>query len=89
MARKTSTFLMLIATTAVAGAAFADSGFITGHHEMPDTGNNMHLEGEMLAHFEHLDKNDDGKVTREEMAVHEGTMKMFKKMAEDRMGKDR
>ncbi|MEO1138123.1 MAG: hypothetical protein AAFW87_01595 [Pseudomonadota bacterium] len=89
MNRKTSTLLTLIAATTIGGAALADQGFVTGHHEMPDNGNNMHFEGEMLGHFEHLDQDNDGKVTRAEMAAHEDRMKKFKNMVENRMGPNR
>lgn len=89
MIRKTSTFLTLISAITLGGAALADQGYVTGHHEMPDNGNNMHFEGKMLGHFQHLDANNDGKVTREEMAAHEDTMKEFNKMVEERMGPDR
>ncbi len=86
MTRKTSTFLTLIASITLTGAAFADSGYVSGHHELPNTGNNMHFEGQMLGHFEHLDTDKDGRVTREEMAAHEDTVKEFNKMVEERMG---
>lgn len=89
MNRKTSSILTLIAATTVGGAALADSGFITGHHDMPNQGSNMHFEGAMLGHFEHLDTNNDGKVTRDEMIAHEETVKKFNKMVEDRMGPNR
>lgn len=89
MKRKTTSILTLIAAITLGGAAMADQGYITGHHNMPDEGNNMHFEGAMLGHFEHLDTNEDGKVSREEMAAHEDTVKMFKKMVEDRMGPNR
>lgn len=89
MTRKTSAFLTLIASITLAGAAFADSGYVSGHHELPNTGNNMHFEGEMLGHFNHLDKNEDGKVTRDEMAAHENTVKKFNKTVEERFGNDR
>ncbi len=89
MNHKTSSFLTLIAAITVGGAALAESGYASGHHELPDRGNNMHLEGEMLGHFEHLDKNDDSKVSREEMAAHEDTVRKFNKVFEERTRQDR
>ncbi len=89
MTRKTSTILTLISAIMFGGAALANQGYVTGHHEMPDDGNNMHFKGAMLGHFEHLDTSNDGKVTREEMVAHEETAKKFNKMVEERIGRNR
>ena len=89
MNSKTSTFLTLISAMMFGGAALANQGYVTGHHEMPDDGNNMHFKGKMLGHFEHLGANNDGRVTREEMVAHEETVKEFKKMVEERMDRER
>ena len=89
MKRKTTSVLTLIAAITLGGAALADQGFVTGHHDMPNEGNNMHFEGNMLGHFQHLDANDDGKVSREEMTAHDDNVKKFKEMVEERMGSNR
>lgn len=63
--------VFILAANATAGAALADNGYATGHHALPDRGNATHQSGTMMSHFNHLDQNKDGQVSREEMATHE------------------
>jgi hypothetical protein len=44
--------------------------YVTGHHDLPDRDNNIHMTDNMRGHFKHADQNDDGKVTRDEMDAH-------------------
>ena len=62
-------------------------GYVTGHHELPDRDNNIHMTDNMRGHFDHADQNDDGKVTREEMEAHMEAASEFKNMFEERNGR--
>ena len=80
--------LILATTIAMAGgAAFADMGYISGHHELPDRDNNIHMTDNMRGHFDHADQNEDGKVTREEMETHMQAASEFQRMFEKRNGR--
>ena len=90
MKRYTATILSVAVATVMGSAAFADQGFITGHHNMADEGNNVHMNDTMRGHFEHADQNGDGKVTRAEMEAHREAVAEFHEMFQERSGrKDR
>ena len=48
---------------------------------------NMHLDDGMKRHFEYLDHDNDGKVTKAEMDAHDKMSEHFHKMIKDRGGK--
>ena len=84
MKRNTTLILATLFSTALGGAALADMGYVTGHHELPDRDNNVHMNDTMRGHFDHADQNDDGKVTRAEMEAHMEVASEFKSMFEER-----
>ncbi|MGK7655045.1 hypothetical protein ACSQ76_22435 [Roseovarius sp. B08] len=86
MKRKTTLILATAFATALGGAALADTGYITGHHDLPDRDNNIHMNDTMSGHFDHADQNKDGKVTRAEMEAHMQAASEFKSMFEERLG---
>lgn len=73
MNRNMTYAVAILAATSFAGGALASNGYATGHHGLPERGDAMHVDGTMMGHFDHIDRNDDGKVSREEMAAHGGT----------------
>ena len=88
------TYKMITAATfatamGLGGVALADTGFITGHHDMPDDGNNVHMDDTMMGHFEHVDQDNDGKVTRAEIEAHAERSAQFNEMFEDRVRRGR
>jgi hypothetical protein len=87
MKRNTTLILATALATALGGAALADMGYVTGHHELPDRDNNIHMTDIMRGHFDHADQNEDGKVTREEMEAHLTAAKEFQSMFEERNGR--
>ncbi len=86
MKRNTTLIFATALATTLGGAAFADMGYVTGHHELPDRGNNVHMNDTMRGHFEHADQNNDGKVSRAEMEAHMEAASEFKSMFEERFG---
>ncbi|UXX85237.1 hypothetical protein [Roseovarius pelagicus] len=86
MNRNTTFIFATAVATVMGGAAFADNGFVTGHHELPDRDNNVHMGDTMRGHFEHADQNGDGKVSRAEMEAHMNAAMEFQSMFEDRNG---
>lgn len=90
MKRTAALVLATSIATLMGGAALADEGFITGHHELPDQGNNVHMSDTMKGHFDHADQNGDGKVSRAEMEAHMNSATEFQSMFQERSGsKDR
>lgn len=87
MKRNTALVLATTIATVMGGAALADKGYITGHHEKPDQDNNVHMSDTMRGHFEHADQNDDGKVTYDEMEAHMNAATKFQIMFEERSGR--
>lgn len=87
MKRYTATIIAAAVATTMGGAALADEGFITGHHDMADDGNNVHMDDTMRGHFEHADKDNDGKVTKAEVEAHVNAAEEFKSMFEERSGR--
>lgn len=64
----------LIGAISAGGVAHANSGYASGHHELPDrnaTGHSSMMEADA---FEHLDSDGDGTVTRSEVAMHRQNM---------------
>jgi hypothetical protein len=84
MKRNTKLILATAIATVIGGAAFANKGYVTGHHELPDRDNNIHMSDTMRGHFDHADQNDDGKVTRAEVEEHMKAASKFQKMFEER-----
>jgi hypothetical protein len=84
MKRNTSLIIATAFATVVGGAALADMGYVTGHHDLPDRDNNIHMTDNMRGHFDHSDRNDDDKVTREEMDAHMAAASEFQRMFEER-----
>ena len=72
---------------ALSGAALADSPPVTADMNQPDEGMNMHMDDGMKRHFEYLDHDNDGKVTKAEMDAHDKMSEHFHKMIKDRGGK--
>ena len=90
MTRNTTPILAAAVATTIGGAAFADMGYISGHHNLPDRDNNIHMTDTMRGHFDHADQNEDGKVTRDEMEAHMKAASEFQQIFEERNGsKDR
>jgi hypothetical protein len=87
MKRNTTLVFATAFATALGGAALADMGYVTGHHELPDRDNNIHMTDNMRGHFDHADHNNDGKVTRAEMEAHMKAASEFKKTFEQRNGR--
>ena len=75
--------LILITTAAVGagGAVLADNGYGTGHHELPERGVNTHSGDTMKGHFRHIDRNQDGMASRQEVEDHDDRDKWFKRNA--------
>ena len=87
MKRTTAFAIATSVATVLGGAALADQGFVTGHHDLPDQDNNVHMNDTMRGHFEHADQNGDGKVSRSEMEAHVNAATEFKSMFEERNGR--
>jgi len=84
MQRNITRGLAIAIATTVGGAAFANMGYISGHHNLPDRDNNIHMTDTMRGHFDHADQNEDGKVTRDEMETHMKAASEFQRMFEER-----
>lgn len=89
MTKRMTQIFATLASAAFAGAALADAGHVTGHHNMPDQGGNMHYNGQMMGQFNHLDQDGDGKVTRGELAAQDEMSRQFKETVKERMGPNR
>ncbi|MDA3857114.1 MAG: hypothetical protein PF480_02460 [Roseovarius sp.] len=87
MKRNTTLGLATVIATVIGGAAFANMGYVSGHHDLPDRDNNIHMTDTMRGHFDHADQNDDGKVTRDEMEAHMQAASEFQRMFEKRNGR--
>jgi|TARA_R110000796_G_scaffold36347_1_gene92645 hypothetical protein len=75
------------ALVAFSGAALADNPPFTADKNQPDEGMNMHMDGEMMAHFEYLDVNGDGNLTEAEVAAHDKMHHELKEKIKQRGGK--
>lgn len=75
--------LILLTTVAVSagGAALADNGYVTGHHELPQRSGITHSGDTMKGHFRHIDRNGDGVASRQEVEAHDDRDKWFKRNA--------
>ena len=71
MNRKFLITLTLVGATAGAGAALANSGVGSEHFDQPIMTDSMTMsEATIDAHFDRIDRNGDGAVTRAEMKAH-------------------
>ncbi|KRS12232.1 hypothetical protein [Roseovarius indicus] len=76
------TLILTAAAALAAGSAvLAESGYGTGHHKLPERSEFSHSGDTMKAHFRHIDRNQDGVASREEVEVHDGRDKWFKRNA--------
>ncbi|WP_147438941.1 hypothetical protein [Roseovarius spongiae] len=64
----------LIGAISAGGVAHANSGYGSGHHELPDRNATDHSTMMRADAFEHLDSDGDGTITRSEAAMHRQNM---------------
>lgn len=85
MTGKIAPVLALVAATAFGSAALAGNGYMTGHHDLPDRAGATRVDGNMMGHFDDLDQNDDGTVSRAEIVAHDERTQRFEETAQERM----
>lgn len=80
---KRNIIMVIIATASISvgGIAVADSGYGTGHHELTERSESTHSGDTMKGHFDHMDANDDGVVSRNEIDAHDDRDQWFKRNA--------
>ena len=81
MGRKLALIFCTTVAVSAGGIVLADNGYGTGHHELPKRGDSTHSGDTMKGHFRHIDRNQDGMVSREEVEAHDERDKWFKRNA--------
>ena len=87
MIRKTALIFVAVTATAFGGTVLADSGHLTKYNDPQVSDKNGRMTETMRGHFEHADRNSDGKVSREEMEAHMQAASEFQRMFEERNGR--